>query len=320
MDGDAAHSVVFPTVDVPLIQAAVSAPLAATLRRQLLSRMRRNGTDPGIEGDVEAWLANAANSVEHSLRSLGAATGARLGAEVPALRTTIYPGAPSEQPQNVTSPLLTIMGAEGRIVRGIPTGAWTSRHHSWESVERWWPRGLPELDTLVAQRALARRWLERFGPATVDDFQWWSGWNTATARRALAAWPLEEVDLHGEPGVALRDQLDAADAPADAPAAALLPALDPTPMGWKSRAWFLGIDPGQIFDRAGNIGPTVWWDGEIVGSWTVVPSGEIRTVLAADRGAEAVAAVQAAAERLNRRLDGATFTPAIRTPLERSLR
>jgi Winged helix DNA-binding domain len=60
--------------------------------------------------------------------------------------------------------------------------------------------------------------------------------------------------------------------------ATLLPALDPTAMGWKRRDWFLGIDRGQIFDSAGNIGPTLWWDGEIVGSWAIGPAGGIRTM------------------------------------------
>ncbi len=90
-------------------------------------------------------------------------------------------------------------------------------------------------------------------------------------------------------------------------------------MGWKGRDWFLGIDRGQVFDSAGNIGPTLWWDGEIVGSWAIGPAGGIRTKLLADRGAAAEAAVNEAASVLHDRLEGAVVTPAIRTPLERSL-
>ena len=90
-------------------------------------------------------------------------------------------------------------------------------------------------------------------------------------------------------------------------------------MGWKHRAWFLGIDPGQVFDRAGNIGPTLWWDGEIVGSWAVTSGGEVRTALVADRGSEARNAIARAADRLRVRLEGAVVTPAVRTPLERSI-
>jgi hypothetical protein len=74
-----------------------------------------------------------------------------------------------------------------------------------------------------------------------------------------------------------------------------------------------------VFDGHGNIGPTLWWDGEVVGSWAVAPNGEVRTVVLADRGADATAAVRDAAALLQQRLGGAVVTPAFRTPLERSL-
>jgi hypothetical protein len=308
---------VFPKAEIPVIQAAVSAPLAGALRRQLVSRMRRNGTEPAIE-DPSSWLEDIAARVERALASAGPATGAALAREVPDLRTSVLAGAPSERAQNVTSPLLTIMGTEGRIVRGAPTGAWTSRHHYWEPLDRLWPRGLPPVEPGAAERALAQRWLERFGPATVEDLQWWTGWSKTTTRRALEALSIEEVDLHGRPGIALGAPLDDAP-PANEPVAALLPSLDPTPMGWKHRDWFLGVERGQLFDYAGNIGPTLWWDGEIIGSWAVAATGEVRTAIVADRGSEARGAIDAAAALLQDRLAGAVVTPAMRTPLERAL-
>ena len=310
---------VFAREDIPMIQAAVSSPLAATLRTRLVSQLERNGTEPSIDGDVTVWLDRLAARVERALDQRGAATGAELSRDEPRLATSILVRAPSDRPQNVTTSLLTLMSAQGRIVRGSPTGAWTSRHHRWEPVGRWWPDGLPTPDPGPAQQALARRWLTRFGPATVEDLQWWTGWNQTTTRRALSNLPVTEIDLHGRPGIIL-SELDA-DGPGDAsaPVASLLPALDPTPMGWKHRDWFLGLDRQAIFDRAGNIGPTVWWDGEIIGSWAVTATGELRTRVLADRGAEAHAAIDAAAARLHQRLDGATVTPAVRTPLEQAL-
>ncbi len=89
-------------------------------------------------------------------------------------------------------------------------------------------------------------------------------------------------------------------------------------MGWRERGWFTAADRAELYDRAGNIGPTVWWDGELVGVWASTPSG-IRTELLADRGAEAAAAVDAAAAALEPRLEGAVVVPAARTPGERRL-
>lgn len=306
---------VYERDDVPMIQAAVSTPLAATLRRQLISRLARSGTVPPIEGDIAAWLMGVEARVEQALATRGSATGAQLSTDVPALRTAITPRAPSDLPQNVTSMLLTIMSAEGRMVRGIPAGAWTTRHHRWQPLAAWWPDGLPAMGLEHAQRELVRRWLERFGPATVDDVEWWTGWTKIAVRSALSALPIEEVDLHGTPGIAIGE---IEDAPAG-PGAALLPSLDPTAMGWKRRDWYFDVEPTQVTDRYGNIGPTLWWDGRIVGSWAVAPSGELRTAIVADVGADARAVIAVAAARLESRLEGAVITPAFRTPLERSL-
>lgn len=307
---------VFPREDIPTVQAAVSTPLAATLRRRLIRQLQRNGTDPRIEGDASHWLAELENRTEAALARRGTATGTQLADDEPALRTRVLARAPSDRPQNLTTSLLTLMSADGRLLRATPTGPWTSRHHRWEPVRRWWPQGLPPIDPIEAQRDLARRWLARFGPATTEDLRWWTGWNTTTTRRALERLEIEEVDLHGQAGIILAGS---AEESAGDSAATLLPALDPTPMGWKNRDWFLGIDSSLVFDRAGNIGPTLWWDGEIIGSWAVAPNGDLRTRVVADRGAEARAAIARAASQLHARLNGAAVASAIRTPLEQAL-
>ena len=307
-----------PREDVPLVQAAVSTPLAQRLRRQLLARMG-GGTRPPVPGDLQEWLRDVEVQVRQALDGRGQATGAELAADVPALRTVITPRARSDRPQALTSPLLTVMATDGRLVRGEPTGPWTSRHHRWEPAERWWPSGMPVPAADRARRTLAHRYLSRFGPATAQDLRWWTGWSAATVRDALADLPLVEVDLHGQAGLVLEGDLDDLEDAPPPPVATLLPALDPTPMGWKQRAWFLGVEPERLFDRAGNIGPTLWWAGEVVGSWATTPRGDVRTTLTADRGAEAVRAVEDAAARLHPRLDGAVVTPAARTPLERTL-
>ena len=103
------------------------------------------------------------------------------------------------------------------------------------------------------------------------------------------------------------------------PVAVLLPALDPTPMGWQSRAWYLGPHTPALFDRTGNIGPTVWWAGRVVGGWAQRASGEVTCRLLEDIGADATAAVTAEAAALEAWLGPARVTPRFRTPLEREL-
>jgi hypothetical protein len=118
-------------------------------------------------------------------------------------------------------------------------------------------------------------------------------------------------------GAVLPDDLQPA--PAPEPWVALLPALDPTPMGWTVRDWFLGPHAGALFDRSGNIGPSVWCDGRIVGGWAQRADGEIVTRLLEDVGTEAATAVAAEAERLRQWIGPVRVTPRFRTPLEREL-
>ena len=140
-----------------------------------------------------------------------------------------------------------------------------------------------------------RRWLRAFGPGTVADLKWWTGWGLRQTRAALAALDTVEVALDGsdEPGLLLAD--DAEPVAASAPWVALLPGLDPTPMGWADRDWYLGPHRPVLFDRNGNIGPTVWCDGRIVGGWAHRENGEVAVRLLEDVGAKAAAAIEAEA-------------------------
>lgn len=306
---------VFARDDIPMIHAAVSQPLSAVLRRRLLNLIERNGIQPPVDEDLPGWLAATEDRVERALRRRGTATGPELRSDEQALAATIPARTRSETSQRLTSPLLTLMSTEGRLVRGSPAGTWTTRTHRWEPASAWWPDGFIRLDPADAQTLLARRWLERFGPAAVEDFHWWTGWNKSTTRGALSRLDIEEVNLHGRPGITLRGTELARPTQ---PAACLLPSLDPTPMGWRHRDWFTAIDPALVYDSAGNIGPTIWWGGELIGAWASTPSG-IRTTIIADRGAQAAAEIEHAAARLHGRLHGAVIIPAARTPLERQL-
>jgi hypothetical protein len=176
---------------------------------------------------------------------------------------------------------------------------------------------MAELPADQARVELARRWLAAYGPGTAADLKWWTGWTAGEVKRALAEIEPTEVDLDGVTGLVLPE--DSGPGPAPEPWAALLPALDPTAMGWAGRAWYLGDHAPALFDRTGNIGPAVWWDGRIVGGWAQRPGGEIVVRLLEDVGADAEAAVSAETERLTVWLGDARVTPRFRTPLEREL-
>jgi Winged helix DNA-binding domain len=91
-------------------------------------------------------------------------------------------------------------------------------------------------------------------------------------------------------------------------------------MGWTGRDWYLGPHKAALFDRAGNAGPTIWWDGRIVGGWTQRPGGEIVWRLLEDIGAGAKRAVEREIDRLESWLAGTVVVARYATPLYEQLR
>jgi hypothetical protein len=260
-------------------------------------------------GYSAAWLARVEKSTIAALAARGEATAAELGADVPELReqVTVAVGKPYEATQSVGTRVIRVLAAEGSIRRSRPRGGWTS------SQFRWVP-AVPFDDVPDAKAELVRRWLDRYGPATAADIKWWTGWTLTDVRKAL-------VDASP---VVLEDGSDAFAPPDPAlpdvePWAAVLPALDPAPMGWQERSWYLPADPSPLFDRTGNIGPTVWWDGRVVGGWAQRADGSLVWEAVADVPRSGVKAISVEVDRLAALLGDVRVTPRFRTPLERRL-
>jgi hypothetical protein len=247
------------------------------------------------------------------------ATTAELVKAVPDLQRRIVLGPRTnwQTEQNVGPRVLLVLAAEGHIVRGRPLGSWISTQHRWAPMSFWLPEGVAPVPAAEARAELVTRWLRAFGPAPVTDLKWWTGWTLGATRAALAAAGATEVDLDGVAGVAMPDDLDATRSPR--PWVALLPALDTTVMGWQSRGWFLGDHAPRLFDRSGNAGPTVWWNGHVVGGWAQRADGEVVSRLFDDVGRDASRAIERRADQLGAWLGDRRFTPRFRTPLEREL-
>ncbi len=307
-----------PAASVPVIQVAVSDKIAVAQRALALKLLRQAA---GIL-EPEPWLADVERSVLRIMVTAGRPlTAAELTAAEPRLRTkmTLAEGKPYEATQNITSRVLLVLAAHGKIVRGRPVGSWLSQQYQWALAEDWLPAtAAGERPQLAPSRAeLARQWLAAFGPAPLADLRWWTGWTAAEARQAVAAARAIEVELDGGQGLVLPGDLDAT--PDPGPWAALLPALDPTVMGWSDRSWFLGPHGPALFDANGNAGPTVWLDGRVVGGWAQRSDGEIVLRLLEDVGAEATALIEKETDRLAEWLGDVRVKPRFRTPTERAL-
>ena len=230
----------------------------------------------GVTDDGNRWLDAIADDVDRHLATVGQATGAELSKAVPALAAKVAMGEGKTWGAVVSTSTraLFVLAGEGRIARGKPKGTWVSSQYRWASMSGWLPAGIAELDRTTASTELVRRWLYAYGPGTEADVAWWTGWPLGRVRSALTALDAAAVTMaDGSTGYLLPDDVDPVDA---APRwVALLPALDPAAMGWQGRDWYLGRHRAALFDYSGNIGPTVWADGRVVGGWAHRKDGRV---------------------------------------------
>ena len=298
---------------LPAVETS-STPAVATVERRRL----QDGLAAGGVTDPAQWLDDVAREIREALGSDGAPA-RELTARVPRLSARILMGRGTKHPleAGATSRTLGVLANEGVLVRGRPGGAWTGRMYTWHVRDAWLGAEPDPPSPAEARAEVVRRWLASFGPGTMTDLKWWTKWKVGEVKDAMAAAGAVEVDLDEGTGWVLSDDVEPVTE--NRPWAALLPSLDPTPMGWKERGWFLGPHEGPLFDRNGNIGPTVWIDGRIVGGWSQRPDGEIVTRLLEDVGADHRTLIDEAADRLSACIGDTVVKPSFPTPLQKDL-
>jgi Winged helix DNA-binding domain len=304
---------VFPRETLPVAQAGASNRVADNERRTLIRIVEREG----LQRDGDGWLREASERVLELLADGREATSSELRAEIPLLEGSVVYGAGKSWggKMPIGPRVLTTLSAAGRVVRASNVGGWMVSRPRWTSMRSWLGEELAPPPDPEGVAGLVERWLRAFGPGTAVDVKWWLGSTVTAVRRALADLEAVEVELDGQTGYLLPDDLEPA-APIE-PWAALLPPLDPTTMGWFERGWYLGPYKEQLFDTAGNAGPTVWWDGRIVGGWRQSDAGEVEFQMLEDVGAEGMRAIERESERLNAWLGGTRVLPRFPSPLSK---
>ena len=305
---------VVPRELLPVVLAAATRTVAARERRRLEGFIR----DSGFTARPGAWLERAEREALAAVEERGEAFTSDITRNVPLLATKLSFGAGRwATTQTASARVLPQLAMDAKLVRGRPRGDWSNGQYRWVPTAAWLGDPVEELDQAAAQAELVRHWLAAFGPATETDLRWWTGWTAREVRAALAEVPHETVDLDGATGLVLAGDVEPVEPPE--PWAALLATLDPTTMGWKERDWYLGPHASVLFDVNGNAGPTVWWEGRVVGGWSQRRDGEIVYRLLEDVGADAVAAVEAEVARLTDWIGDVRFSPGFLPPFQRGL-
>ncbi len=306
---------VVPRDLAPVMHEACTKALIPRERTRLVRMLEEQGV--ARPGRGERWLDRVQTKTLAALDRLVEASARELTAEVPELANKLQFGEGKTWGTSVgvSTRVLFMLATEGRIVRTRPLGGWTSGQYRWARVERWLGGPLPPVDHDEACAGLLRQWLGRFGPATTKDIRWWTGWTARLTASTLSSVGAVAVRLGDEQGWVPPEDVERV--PAPEPWVAFLPGLDPTVMGWKERAWYLGRHEADLFDRNGNAGPTVWADGRVIGAWGQTEAGEIAVKLHARVDAEHALAdrgrARTAACVVRRRSDPNTLRDAPRT-------
>lgn len=290
-------------------------------QRRLLERLVG---ESGIASDPVTWIGEAEARLLRLLEGRPGVTSRWLAESDEMLgRRLVYssvsPNAPGDT--SVASRLLTVLSAEGRVVRGRPVGGWTSSQFTWVLPTVWRSDWTPHPDSEEsADRTIVDRWLRRYAPATTDDLSWWTGWSKARVRGSLDA--LGAVPVRLECGDGWLHPATVDPAVRSAPWIAMLPALDSTTMGWREREFYLGSYGPRVFDDVGNAGPTIWADGRVIGGWAQLDNGTVAYQLFEDIGYEHTLAVAEAAGRLEGVIADVRLKPRARrwTSTEKQLR
>jgi len=304
---------VFPRDLLPAAVSSASARVAGQEAGRLVKDLERSQ----VTDDGASWLATARKAVLARLAG-GAELGAkqlREGLAELAGQVSWYEHKPYGAVLHVAPRVLAWLSAAGDVVRGRNAGDWRVSRPLWTRMDDWLGAPVSRCELRQGYAELAGRYLATFGPVTERDLVWWFGATKGAMRQALSDLNAVQVRLErAQTGWVLPGDVDP-EPPAE-PWAALLPALDPTTMGWKDRDFYL--DPGfapAVFDWAGNAGTTAWWDGQIVGAYVQDDAGQVELIVPRNPGPAGRAALQAEAERLGDWLDGEKVPALYKSPL-----
>jgi len=176
--------------------------------------------------------------------------------------------------QNISA-VVNLMCDQGMLIRGSPVKGWRSNLHTYHLFQEYFPgMDLNAVDEAEAKKSMIKKYLASFGPVTVTDASWWSGFTKTEVRNALEDFK-EEILYLKISGLEGNYVMLASDAErlestqvSDNPSVNFLPLLDPYLMGYKDRERYLAQEHyTKVFDRSGNVTSTILLDGTIIGVW-----------------------------------------------------
>ena len=131
---------------------------------------------------------------------------------------------------------------------------------------------LPQQNPVPKDEALAllaRKYFRSHGPATLEDFVWWTGMNIGDCKAGMEAIQSELIEERWK-GLRFFHHQDSRTRGFRSGTVTLLPSYDEYLIGYKSRHVALHPDhTHRAHNSTGNFWPVILLDGEVVGNWSV---------------------------------------------------
>lgn len=187
---------------------------------------------------------------------------------------------PAPQARAVTS----VAAYDGALVRIPAANQWSNRWLYSAAPNGLLPGDGEPLDRDHLLREIAGRYVEHYGPVTVDDLAWWLSVSKETASTLLHACSASHVGnqmWHSQAGLARLERfLGHAKAPTTGQIR-FLPAWDPLVMGYapgSRQRDCLELERVGGYDAAGNGRPVVLIGGRAVATWNTAAKGSKRFI------------------------------------------
>ncbi|MCK4583231.1 AlkZ family DNA glycosylase, partial [Candidatus Bathyarchaeota archaeon] len=185
----------------------------------------------------------------------------------------------SDHPRRILSRTVREMSLKGLVCNAEPRGPWYhDTEHTYADVKRWVP-GMKETEESRAQETLMKAYLRAYGPATVQDYAYWTGMKVSAAREVLRRIDSElvAVEASGQKGKLYvpGDTLQELDRVEVVPLVRLLPKFDALIMGQRDKIRFMDeAARKRVFLPAAEVSATVLVDGRVEGVWVMKKEGD----------------------------------------------
>lgn len=185
----------------------------------------------------------------------------------------IFPGRRERPSAEICHRIIQKLCDMGVLVR---TGAkgWKGNDFSYAVLKTWMPEMSMKPDNPEAARTeTVRKYLQAYGPASIEDVAWWTGLPLVQCQRSIAHLRREAIRFHVETYrddmIGLKETVESLRkrSPAEEDIQ-LLPPWDPYTLGWRCRRRLAEKDlMPMIYDTHGNATSVIVDGGRIIGLW-----------------------------------------------------